>query len=156
MVCHTFFKGLVAFQNYRAGDGEEWLDEGKKVFDKMKIWIKNSTANFENKLRLLEAEHQASMCNIVAAKAAYEASVRCARDNGLIHEQALACELYGKFLSSIIETNEALCWFKCAHVCYVQWGAAAKAERFWNEHNLGTSVDGSVDQFAVYKHGREW
>jgi len=147
MVCHTFLKGLMAFQTFRDGGGEKWLDEGKQVFNKMERWVKHCPANFANKLLLLEAEHHASMCNIIAAKAAYEASVRSARDNCLVHEQGLACELYGRFLLSVIETDESLIWFKCAHACYLQWGAVAKAEQVWNDHNLGVSTVGSIGNF---------
>lgn len=87
LVFHAFFMGLIAFQMYRDGEGEKHLDEGKKALEKMEVWSRCSTANFINKLLLLEAEHHASMCNIAAAKAAYEASVKSARDHGLVHEQ---------------------------------------------------------------------
>lgn len=155
LVFHTYFRGLIAFQVYRDGQGEEWFDEGKKVLDKMEVWAKHSAANFENKLRLLEAEYHASMCNITAAKAAYEASARLSREHGLIHEQGLACELYAKFLTSIIETDGAMHSFKCAHACYVQWGAAAKAEQVWQDNNLGSMSDGSVNLLFSIKQARE-
>ncbi|KAL7525383.1 hypothetical protein ACHAXR_000986, partial [Thalassiosira sp. AJA248-18] len=102
------------------------------------------------------AEYYASTCKIALAKASYEASVRSARDYGLVHEQGLACELYAKFLDSIIETDAAMYWFKCAHACYVQWGAAAKAEQVWKDHNLGLMPVGGVDQIFSSKHGRAW
>jgi hypothetical protein len=38
---------------------------------------------------------------IVASKESYELSAKSARDHGLVHEQGLACELYGNYLSSI-------------------------------------------------------
>ena len=87
LVFDAFFMGLIAFKMYRDGEGEEHLDKGKKALDKMKILSNCSTANFGNKLLLLEAEHQASMCNIHAANVAFEESVRSARDHGLVHEQ---------------------------------------------------------------------
>lgn len=153
---HSFFIGLIAFKTYRDGEGEEHLEEGQKALGKMEIWSSCSTANFINKLLLLQAEHHASTCNIHAAKAAYEASVRSARNHGLVHEQGLACELYGKFLLSVIEMDEALWWLKSAHECYMQWGAAAKAEQVSKEHNLGLlQPAGDWGQFAN-KHGREW
>jgi len=155
LVFHTFYTGLIAFEMHRDGGGKEQLAKGKDVLDKMKIWSKCSTSNFDNKLLLLEAECHASMCDIKAAKVAFEASGRSARDHGLIHEQGLACELYGKFLTSIVEADEALRWFKCAHTCYIQWGAAAKAEWLWTEHNLGLLPAAGDDRF-LNKHGREW
>lgn len=101
LIHRTFYRGLIAFQLYRDGEGEEWLDEGKKVLDKMESWVGNNKPIFESKLILCEAEDYASMCNIVAAKESYELSAKTARDNGLIHEQGLACEVSFKipFLS---------------------------------------------------------
>ena len=77
----------------RDGEGEDLLEEGKKILEKMERWAKNSKAIFESKLILLEAEHYASMCNIVAAKESYELSAESARDHCLMHEQGLACEV---------------------------------------------------------------
>lgn len=149
-----YFRGLMAFQRFRDGEGEDWLDEGNKVVKKMEVWVHCSTVNFQNKLLLLAAEQHAAQCNIQAAKAAYEASVHFARSNGLVHEQGLACELYGKFLASIIEVAEGAFWMKCAHACYIQWGALAKARKLWNDHNLGLPAEASM-MMSSAKRGRE-
>ena len=94
IVYRTFYRGLIAYQLYRNGEGEEWLDEGKTVLDKVEMWRQNANKSiFESKLILLEAEHYASNCNIVAAKESYELSAKTARDYGLVHEQGLACEV---------------------------------------------------------------
>ena len=94
LVHRTFYRGLIAFQLYRNGEGEEWLDEGKTVLNTMETWQQNGNKSiFENKLILLEAEQYASNCNIVAAKESYELSAKTARDYGLVHEQGLACEV---------------------------------------------------------------
>lgn len=93
LIHRTFYRGLIAFQLYRDGEGEDFLEEGKKILEKMERWAKNCKAIFESKLILLEAEHYASMCNIVAAKESYELSAESARDHGLMHEQGLACEV---------------------------------------------------------------
>ena len=94
LVHRTFYRGLIAFQLYRNGEGKEWLGEGKTVLDTMETWQQNGNKSiFENKLILLEAEQYASNCNIVAAKESYELSAKTARDYGLVHEQGLACEV---------------------------------------------------------------
>ena len=66
------------------------MEEGNKMQDQVQIWVKNSKPIFENKLVLLEAEHYASMGNVVAAKESYELSVELACDNGYVHEQGFA------------------------------------------------------------------
>mmetsp|Transcript_31487 Transcript_31487/g.57675 ORF Transcript_31487/g.57675 Transcript_31487/m.57675 type:complete len:291 (-) Transcript_31487:685-1557(-) len=90
LIYHIFYRGIVMFHLYREGKGEKWLEEGNKMQDQVQIWVKNSKPIFENKLVLLEAEHYASMGNVVAAKESYELSVELARDNGYVHEQGLA------------------------------------------------------------------
>ena len=112
----TFYRGLVAFQLYRDGQGEDWLDEGKRILTKVEGWSRNCcTSLFENKLHLLRAENFASDGNIARAKKSYELSVALAGDVGLVHEQGLAAEYYGKFLSSIVEFDEANVWLLRAH-----------------------------------------
>lgn len=93
LIYHTFYHGLIAFQSYREGEGEAFLEEGKKVLSKMEQWAKNSKVIFENKLYLIEAEHYASLCHIVAAKESYELSAETARNHGLLHEVGLAYEV---------------------------------------------------------------
>jgi len=159
LIYHTFYRGIIAYQMYRDGEGEEWLDEGKKALDRMEVWSKKaSKAIFENKLYLLEAEHYASNCNIVAAKESYELSAKSARDHGVVHEQGLAYELYGKFLSSVSELD-ASDWFERAHGCYIQWGAAAKAAQLRNDYNLGVPDESTSATFDLnlgsIKHSRD-
>ena len=70
--------------------GEKWFAEGKRVLDQMETWVNCQKKIFENKLILMEEEHYASMCNVVAAKESYELSIAVALDNGFIHEQGIA------------------------------------------------------------------
>ncbi len=122
-VYHMVYRGIIAFTMYRGGKGEfqgfcvssvieyklfphqclihigeKWFLEGKRVLDQMETWVNCQKKIFENKLILMEAEHYASMCNVVAAKESYELSIAVALDNGYIHEQGIA---YGKVFRSI-------------------------------------------------------
>ena len=131
-VYHMFYRGIIAFTFYRDGKGEfqdfrassvteyklfphqclipigeKWFAEGKRVLDQMEIWVNCQKKIFENKLILMEAEHYASMCNVVAAKESYELSIAVALDNGLIHEQGIA---YGKIFRSTIDYNACNHW----------------------------------------------
>jgi len=150
----TFFRGLVLFQSYRDGAGEDCFEEGKLILDKVRRWEANCKEMFENKVVLLEAEYYASNCNIVAAMESYELAAELARGNGFVHEQGLSYELYGKFLSSVAEIVEATKYFHEAHDCYRIWGANAKADEVWKEHNLAA---GQVNYVARTnkKHDRE-
>lgn len=133
-----FFRGLIAFRRYRENNSEEQLRIGIEAICKLEFWFQYAPSNYENKLFLLNAEQYASLPNIYEAKTQYEASINSARDNGRIHEQGLAFELMGNFLSSVksYEPSEAMkCW-KNAYLCYLQWGAKEKAAWLCKEHNL--------------------
>lgn len=111
LIYHIFYRGIVAFNLYRDGKGENWLGVGIEMLNQMEIWVENSKPIIENKLILIEAEHYASMCNVVAAKESYVLSIQVARDNGYIHEQGLA---YGK------------CFYGNAYICSVSFHLLSK------------------------------
>jgi len=153
----TFFSALLAFRRYRDGEGEELLTKGQIMLGKMRLWSKNSRVIFENKVLLLESEYYACLCNKSASKESYELAAKSARNHGLVHEQGLACELYGNFLSSI-DNPAASQWFQKAHTCYLQWGALVKVEQMRKDLNLvltgrlNANFDSSL---SSTKHGRD-
>ncbi len=152
-----WFRGIIAYQLYRDGEGEEWLEEGNKMLQKFEELVKQSSTNsFESKLLLLRAEYYASSCEIINAKLVFDASIKSARDHGFIHDQGLAYECYGKFLASIVDNGAALNCFKSAHMCYLQWGALALAEHVWNKYKLNTFDEGVSQILASSKHERSW
>ena len=126
------------------------------MLEKMRLWRHNSEAIFENKLLLLQSEHYACVCNVVASKESFELSVQSARSHGLVHEQGLACELYGNYLYSIGDLVASQ-WFQKAHACYLQWGAVAKAEQLRKDRNLDLTDFFSTSltlSLSSMKHGR--
>lgn len=152
-VYHIFYRGVIAFNLYRDGKGEKWLKEGEEMLAQMEVWVSNSKPIFENKLILMEAEHYASMCNVVAAKESYELAIKVANDNGYTHEQGLAYECFGRYLSSIVEVEDAEQCFMNAYTCYRQWGAFAKADKLWEDHGLDSST-GDIG-ICTIKHERD-
>lgn len=150
----TFFRGLIAFGQYRKKHSNEHLKNGIEAICKIEFWFQNAPSNFENKLLLLYAEQNASLPNIEQAKAHYVASITSARDNGRVHEQGLAYELMGNFLTLVAdEPAEAMrCW-KNAHTCYLQWGALSKATVLCREHGLDDFNDVDEVQNSL-KHAR--
>lgn len=62
-------------------------------------------------------------------------------------------QLYGKFLSSLVEIDDAAQWLLKAHTCYMQWGAAAKATQLQNDHNLVLLMPG--ESLSSNKHERD-
>jgi len=150
----TFFRGLIAFQQYRKNQSDDDLQKGICAINTIEVWLKYSPSNFENKLILLYAEQQASLPNIQAARNLYDASIKSARDNGRVHEQGLACELMGKFLMSV--ANDFICakeYLKKAQLCYLQWGARKKASMLSKDY--GIKADDVYPVSNPLKHGRD-
>ena len=83
-------------------------------------------------------------------------SAKLAQDNGLLHEQGLAYELYGKFLKSIVEIDKARRYFLMACNCYSTWGAHAKVSALLGEHDLtmADQIEEVIDSVVGDKHGR--
>jgi len=50
--------------------------------------------------------------------------------------------MYGKFLSSVCETDASNHWYQAAIKCYKQWGAYAKADQLKKEHYPDTLLPG--------------
>lgn len=164
----VFYHGIVLFQLHRDGEGGEYFEKGKAVMELMRRWEPNCKHTFESKLVLLEAECKsenlltvteinlthscqdyASNCNIVASKESYELSAKIALENGLVHERGLAFELYGKFLKSIVEIDDALKYLGMACDCYTVWGAHAKVSWLVKEHNLVLNTKNRKTEDAI-------
>mmetsp|Transcript_32513 Transcript_32513/g.78696 ORF Transcript_32513/g.78696 Transcript_32513/m.78696 type:complete len:1338 (-) Transcript_32513:142-4155(-) len=144
LIYSTFYRGIISYQLSLDGKGEQWQERGDEILLTMGIWSKNCEAIYQNKLYLLQAESNACNCNIAAAKELFVLAATSARDNGLIHEQALACECYAKFLTSIVEQNQANIWFQQAYQCYLDWGANAKAGKLMEDNNLSDILPGNL------------
>ena len=86
-------------------------------------------------LKLLEAE--LSLTNGVkdAAARLYDEAIHAAKEYGLLHQTALACERASIFHSSEL-SNEALAssYLDQARDLYLQWGAKRKVAALLSEH----------------------
>lgn len=131
------------------------MRNGIESISKIECWFQHAPSNCENKLLLLNAEQNASLPNVEEARVQYIASIKSARDNGRVHEQGLAYELMGDFLSSVAnEPAEAVkCW-KNAHSCYMQWGALGKAAILCRKRSLDDICDVDPGRNSL-KHARD-
>jgi PAS domain S-box-containing protein len=93
---------------------------------KLKVWADHAPMNNLHKYHLVEAEM--TKINEEFGKAAefYDMAVKGARDNGFIHDEALACELAARFYIERGQGEIAGIYLKRAHGCWDQWGAKAK------------------------------
>jgi hypothetical protein len=112
-------------------------------------------SNFRNKELLLEAEYASLEGKQARAMTLYDDSILCASKEGLLHEQALACE---KAAYSVLRDEQnlpsALTYFEKSREVYERWGALMKVERLdmvldeWSEivKNVECKKTATTDQ----------
>ena len=79
-------------------NSEQRLKQGKEALEQMGKWAEKSMAIFGNKWHLMQAEYSASIGEHEKAQLEYTSSIKAAKDHGLIHELALALELFGNII----------------------------------------------------------
>ena len=98
-------------------------------------------ANFQNKMFLLEAEFASLDCHANIFLPLYEKSIECAATEGLLHEQALACE---KAAFSILrekpDLSNARPYIERARDLFEKWGAVVKLDRLDKLLQEGSAV----------------
>ena len=105
----------------------------RKVTDEMEFAASNSEWNFSNKHYLLHAEQQALCQGHTKSISLYETAIENAKKSGFVHEQGLACELFGFYSKREKKNEKALELFKQARECYEKWGSGIKEESMKKE-----------------------
>ena len=125
-----FYIGLVAFAMLRndAADKEYWKSVASIVTEKFDEWVDiGSDWNFMSKRQMILAERAYCGNDVEIAKSAYEEAIAKANQTGFIHEEALACELAGKFYCERGEMSDGRYFLEKAVEAYARWGANRKA-----------------------------
>ena len=79
-------------------------------------------------VHLLEAEIFSFEKSDHEAKSSYTAAIESAKQSNAIHEQGLACELFGLHYRKIGDRQAALKLLQQAKECYQRWGCQVKVE----------------------------
>lgn len=125
---HVFFEGISALCLARNTKQEKWRQIGENSIKTMTKLVEYSDWNFENKLKLLQAElHYLYDCHSMA-ELFYQASITSAREHKFLHEKAMAHELYGIYLVENKMVAEGLEQLHQATENYEKWGAQKKAD----------------------------
>lgn len=95
---------------------------------KMKKWAGYAPMNYKNKYFLVRAEYCRVTGRDRTAEDYYDRAIESAKEQGFIHEEALANELAARFYLSKNREKVARVYMKDAYYCYRRWGAAAKVE----------------------------
>ncbi|ETW99747.1 MAG: hypothetical protein ETSY1_13875 [Candidatus Entotheonella factor] len=95
----------------------------------LELWAKHGPVNCLHKSHLVRAERLRVAGQYDEARAGYEAAVKSTKAHGMIHEEAIARELTGRFYLAIENPELAAFYLQGAYRAYREWGAAAKCEQ---------------------------
>ncbi|CAN7602735.1 AAA family ATPase [Pararhizobium sp. LjRoot255] len=92
-------------------------------------WAENCPENFASHAALVGAEVARLKRQWLEAERLYEQAIRSARDNGLIHNEALASELAARFYTARGLKTNSHAHMRNARHCYLRWGADGKVQQ---------------------------
>jgi len=92
----------------------------------LREWAENASATFFDKHALVAAEVARIEGNIVEAMRLYEQAIQSARENGFVHNQAIAHELASAFYRARGFQKIADTYLHEARSCFARWGADGK------------------------------
>ncbi|MBD1815535.1 AAA family ATPase [Microcoleus vaginatus DQ-U2] len=95
---------------------------------RLKKWSLYSPVNYEHKYYLVEAEKAKILGHILSAMEYYDLAIQGAKEQGYIHEEALANERASEFYRSLGREKIAQIYLVDSYYCYVRWGAIAKVK----------------------------
>jgi len=143
----VFIAGLVSFQIYRDTGDSSWKSRGVERINEFRVFAdQGSDWNFKHKLQLMEAEDYSCSGDYEQAEESYKKAIASARVHKYVNDEALACELAGKFFLNTDDKASSLEYLRLAHEKYCEWGAAGKASQLFD---FITKKIGTGTAFAV-------
>ena len=92
-------------------------------------WAEHCPENFENRAALVGAEIGRLDGRELDAERLYEQAIRSARENGLVHNEAIAYERASAFYRARGFDQIAQLYLRNARHCYLRWGAEGKVRQ---------------------------
>ncbi len=129
---YHFYAALARAASYESASAQEQpglLQALRRHHAQLTVWAQNCPENFQGRTALVAAEIARIERREFESQRLYEQSIRCARRNALVHDEALANELAGRFYLSHGFEKIAHGHLRDARHCYARWGASAKVRQ---------------------------
>lgn len=127
-VFHSTLAGLAVFSELSKRDRKKVLKRTRVNLKRMKQWADYVPENHLHKWWLMQAELYRVLGEEHQATNSYDRAAALARENGYIHEAALAYEIGARFHFSMGRREIAKGYLTEARYCYQRWGALAKVK----------------------------
>jgi predicted ATPase len=133
---------LAQYPNANQEEQKQYIEKVSSNQKRLKKWAYQAPANYQNKYDLIEAEKARVLGKPAKAMELYDRAIQGAREQGFIHEEAIAYERAAEFYLSLGREEIGQFYLKNAHHCYTRWGATAKVKDLEAEYPqilVGTS-----------------
>jgi PAS domain S-box-containing protein len=132
----------------------------------LETWAENCPENFENRAALVNAEIARIEHRDLEAMRLYDQALHSARDNGFIHQEALAAEVASRFYRARGFDRISEAYLRDAHTGYAHWGAVGKVHQLEQHHpslreapqpsltTTSSTAAGEIDLLAVVQASR--
>jgi predicted ATPase/signal transduction histidine kinase/tRNA A-37 threonylcarbamoyl transferase component Bud32 len=134
---YHFFAGLAHAAAHDAAPIEarpEHLQALARHQRQMQLWAQHCPENFEHRAALMAAESARLHDDPMRAEQLYDEAIRSARDNGFVHNEAVACETAARFYRGRGLAFIADGYLREARDHYVRWGADGKVRDLERRH----------------------
>lgn len=128
-VLNSFLEGLTAFHLARSEKCSRWMELGANSIHSFRSWAVHSSWNFDNKLFLLEAESYVCQGEYDKAEEKYQSAIESSHLHRFVHEEGLACELFGSFCKTRGKLSKHIELMARARDCYKKWEAYGLLEK---------------------------
>ncbi|MGH9961520.1 MAG: GAF domain-containing protein, partial [Pyrinomonadaceae bacterium] len=139
------FEGLLLIavcQRADTAEREVLVTEIVRIQGSFSVLAKNCPENFRCGALLLTSGLESIRGRMSEAAEAYEQAIQYARETKNLHNEALACELYGRFWKQRGNLEVTALYLQKARQRYSEWGAAAKVRHL--EERLSTLLAGQI------------
>jgi len=152
----NFYHSLVAAACYEKATRKEQRRLGRELAKnqrQMKKWALSCPANFSHKYLLVEAERARLAGRREQAEKLYDDAIASAREGGFLQNEALACELAGKYYAQGGRGRIARVYLTDAYRLYTAWGAAAKAQSLQEEYPdlIAADAEKALDTAQIWR-----
>ncbi|HEY9709331.1 MAG TPA: GAF domain-containing protein, partial [Oculatellaceae cyanobacterium] len=146
---------LAQYPHVLKDEQQQILEKVSKNQQKMQEWAFHAPMNFKHKYELVEAEKARVLGQGLEAMEFYDRAIAGAREQGFIHEEALASELAAEFYFSKGRENIATDYLTQSYYAYLRWGAIPKIRdlearysdifsRITKQKNTGSEVNPKI------------
>jgi len=131
-----FYDSLTLLSEQKASFLGKWLHRKQVLSNqrKLKKWAEFSPQNHLHHWHLVQAEYMRVIDKPNQAMLHYNLAIKLANDNGFIHEEALAYELFTRFHLDNNQKRFAANDLIQSHYLYTQWGAHGKAKQLQQQY----------------------